>query len=232
MKSALLALHFAVVDCLTIQPHANVSQMRICSDKCTCCHTDTEDGEFGLKLAVSPRHSSLTLGKPAQALTLKRPASGDRILGHQVLSHWYDWTWEKPHRESGNRTQVCRSRGGRPYHRSNEADTPITGPTRRTPLSPVQRGGHPYYRSNTPITSPTRRTPLSPVQRGGHPYHRSNEADDPITGPMKWTPLSPVQRGGHPYHRSNEADTPITGPTRRTPLSPVQRSGRPLSPVQ
>ena len=29
------------------------------------------------------------------------------------LSHWYDWTWRKSHDESGNGTQVCRSRGGR-----------------------------------------------------------------------------------------------------------------------
>ena len=27
--------------CLTSQQHANVSQGRICSDKCTCCHTES-----------------------------------------------------------------------------------------------------------------------------------------------------------------------------------------------
>ena len=30
------------VDCLTSQQHASVSQGRICSDNCTCCHTETE----------------------------------------------------------------------------------------------------------------------------------------------------------------------------------------------
>ena len=30
------------VDCLTSQQHTSVSQRRICSDNCTCCHTETE----------------------------------------------------------------------------------------------------------------------------------------------------------------------------------------------
>ena len=31
-----------LVGCLTSQQHASVSQGLICSDKCTCCHTETE----------------------------------------------------------------------------------------------------------------------------------------------------------------------------------------------
>ena len=31
-----------LVACLTSQKHASVSQGRICSDKCTCCHTEIE----------------------------------------------------------------------------------------------------------------------------------------------------------------------------------------------
>ena len=30
------------VDCLTSQQHASVSQGRICSDNCTCCHTEIQ----------------------------------------------------------------------------------------------------------------------------------------------------------------------------------------------
>ena len=30
------------IGCLTFRPHARVSQGRICSDKCTCCHTELE----------------------------------------------------------------------------------------------------------------------------------------------------------------------------------------------
>ena len=38
------------VGCLTSQQHASVSQGRICSDNCTCCHTETEvaDPTFNL----------------------------------------------------------------------------------------------------------------------------------------------------------------------------------------
>ena len=31
-----------LVGCLTSQQHASVSQRRICSDNCTCCHTEVE----------------------------------------------------------------------------------------------------------------------------------------------------------------------------------------------
>ena len=33
---------YLLVGCLTSQQHASVSQGRICSDNCTCCHTETE----------------------------------------------------------------------------------------------------------------------------------------------------------------------------------------------
>ena len=34
-----------LVGCLTSQQHASVSQGRICSDDCTCCHTETESAD-------------------------------------------------------------------------------------------------------------------------------------------------------------------------------------------
>ena len=34
--------------CLTSQQHASVSQGRICSDNCTCCHTETEVADQNL----------------------------------------------------------------------------------------------------------------------------------------------------------------------------------------
>ena len=33
-----------LADWLTSQQHASVSQVRICSDNYTCCHTEIEDG--------------------------------------------------------------------------------------------------------------------------------------------------------------------------------------------
>ena len=37
-----MVLLLLFVGCLTSQQHASVSQGRICSDKCTCCHTEIE----------------------------------------------------------------------------------------------------------------------------------------------------------------------------------------------
>ena len=34
-----------LVACLTFQQHAGVAQGRICSDNCTCCHTEIEDAD-------------------------------------------------------------------------------------------------------------------------------------------------------------------------------------------
>ena len=43
-----------LVGCLMSQQHASVSQRRICSDSCTCCHTEIA--------AISLGHSTLTSG--------------------------------------------------------------------------------------------------------------------------------------------------------------------------
>ena len=41
------------VGCLTSQQHASVSQGRICSDNCTCCHTEIEVADQTFYLAQS-----------------------------------------------------------------------------------------------------------------------------------------------------------------------------------
>ena len=58
------------VACLTSQQHASVSQGRICSDMCTCCHTETEVAHDTFHLSI------LTSGQPVPALTLLRQAPG------------------------------------------------------------------------------------------------------------------------------------------------------------
>ena len=55
------------VGCLTSHKHAGVSQARICSDNCTCCHTDIEVADQTVYLT---QHSILTPGQPVPALTL------------------------------------------------------------------------------------------------------------------------------------------------------------------
>ena len=42
-----------LVGCLTSQQHASVSQGRICSDKCTCCHTEVEVADQAFYLTQS-----------------------------------------------------------------------------------------------------------------------------------------------------------------------------------
>ena len=53
--------------CLTSQQHDSVSQGRIDSDSCMCCHTEIE---VQIKLSISPSHIILTPGRPVPALTL------------------------------------------------------------------------------------------------------------------------------------------------------------------
>ena len=42
-----------LVGCLTSQQHASVSQGRICSDNCTCCHTEIETADQTFYLTQS-----------------------------------------------------------------------------------------------------------------------------------------------------------------------------------
>ena len=89
-----------VLGCLTSQQHASASQGRICSDSCTCCHTETEDADPTFSLT----HSILTPGQPVQALTLQRQAPSRVASGVPILKSlaWLDP--EKSPRSSGNRT--------------------------------------------------------------------------------------------------------------------------------
>ena len=55
------------VGCLTSQQHVPVSQGRIYSDNCSCCHTEIEVADPTFYLTG---HSILTPGQPVPALTL------------------------------------------------------------------------------------------------------------------------------------------------------------------
>ena len=67
-----------LVGCLTSQQHASVSQGRICSDKCTCCHTDIEVADQTFYLTQS-QHTDIGPTSP----------SADPITpGAWQCSHW------------------------------------------------------------------------------------------------------------------------------------------------
>ena len=72
-----------LVACLTSQEHASVSQARICSDNCTCCHTEIEVADQIFYLTQS--QSILTPGGPVSALTLQRQAPGRVATGVPIL---------------------------------------------------------------------------------------------------------------------------------------------------
>ena len=66
------------VGCLTSQQHAGVSQGRICSDNCTCCHTETEVADQTFYLT----QSQYTDTGPTSSST-------DPIMpGARQCSHW------------------------------------------------------------------------------------------------------------------------------------------------
>ena len=63
-----------LVGCWTSQQHASVSQGSVCSDSCTCCHTEAVVADQTFYFISS--HSILTPGQPIPALTLQRQAPG------------------------------------------------------------------------------------------------------------------------------------------------------------
>ena len=83
--------------CLTSQQHASISQGRIYSDKCTCCHTEIEDTDENFSLIQSQYSDTGPTSPSADPIML-----GAWHGGH-FLSHWYDLIQKNPG-ASGNRT--------------------------------------------------------------------------------------------------------------------------------
>ena len=107
-----------LVGCLTSQQHASVSQGRICSDNCTCCHTGIESADPTFYLT----QSQYTDTRPT------RP-SADPITPHAWQgSHWSANVcvtgMTRPGKipsPAGFEPRIFRSRGGRLNHSSNDA---------------------------------------------------------------------------------------------------------------
>ena len=104
--------------CLTSQQHASVSQGRICSNNCTCCHIEREFANQTLYLTQSQYPN-----------TGRTSISADRITpGAWQGDHWSANFWvtgmTRPGKipaSLGIEPLVCRSRGGRLNHKANEA---------------------------------------------------------------------------------------------------------------
>ena len=102
---------FLFVGCLTSQQQASVSQAWICSDNFTCCHTKIEGADQTFYLTQSQYPDTGPTSPSADPIT----------PGAWKDSHWsahFELTGvtgpgKNIHGESGIRTQVCPSRGGR-----------------------------------------------------------------------------------------------------------------------
>ena len=111
-------LRSLLVDCLTSQQHASVSQGRFCSDNCTCCHTEIE--------AADPTFS---LTQSLYTDTRPTSPSADPIMpGARQGSHWsanYEVTGMTRAgiipSQAGFEPGIFRSRGGRLNHLANKA---------------------------------------------------------------------------------------------------------------
>ena len=85
------------VGCLTSQQHASVSQGRICSDNCMCCHTEIEGANPTFYLTQSQYTDTGPTSPSADPIT--PGALQGSHWSANFLSHWYDSTPKKSRRK-------------------------------------------------------------------------------------------------------------------------------------
>ena len=81
------------VGCLTSQQQASVSQGRICSDNCTCCHAEIEVADPTMYLTQSQYTDTGPTSPSADPIT--PGAWQGSHWSANFLSHWYDSTPKK-----------------------------------------------------------------------------------------------------------------------------------------
>ena len=82
-----------LVGCLASQQHACVSQGRICSDNCTCCHTEREVADQTFHLTKS-QYTDTGPTSPSADPTMPGAWQGSHWSAN--LSHWYELTPKNP----------------------------------------------------------------------------------------------------------------------------------------
>ena len=85
------------VGCLTSQQQASVSQGRICSDSCACCHTEIEVADQTFDLTQSQYTDTGPTGPSAYPIT--PGAWQGSHWSASLLSHWCDSTPKKSQRK-------------------------------------------------------------------------------------------------------------------------------------
>ena len=110
------------VGCLTSQQHAIVSQGRICSDNCTCCHTDIEVADQTFHLIQSQYTDTGPTSPSTDPIT---PGA------------WQGSHWSANFEVIGRVKKSRRKRDSYPGSSALEADL-TTRPTRRSPFREKQ----------------------------------------------------------------------------------------------
>ena len=107
------------VCCFTFQQHASVSERQICSDNCTCCHTEIEAADQ----TTSPSHSIQTpdlAGSPLECQFF-------------FLSHWYDTTRKDPTVQAGIELRIFRQTDQHSQSATNRPTLPVSNQQTNTP---------------------------------------------------------------------------------------------------
>ena len=110
-------LFLLFVGCLTSQQHASVSQGRICSDNCTCCHTGIEVAEQTFHLTKSKYIDTRPTSPSTEPIT---PFAWQG--SHWSVNFWYDSIPKKSRRK----------RDSNPGSHVSEAEALTTRPKRRS----------------------------------------------------------------------------------------------------
>ena len=109
------------VGCLTSQQHASVSQEQICSENCTCYHTEIKVVDQTFHLTQS-QYTDTRPTRPSTDPIMPGAWQGSQPTECQFLSHWYDSTPKKSRRK----------RDLNPGSSALEADALTTRPTRQS----------------------------------------------------------------------------------------------------
>ena len=111
--TGLTAIVCLFVGCLTSQQQASVSQGRICSDNCTCCHTEIEVADQTFYLTQS-QYTDTGPTSPSDD-----PITPGAWHGSRWSANFEVTGMTRPRKNpgaSGIRTRDLRSRGGRLNH--------------------------------------------------------------------------------------------------------------------
>ena len=142
--------HCLLVGCLTSQQQASVSQGRICSDNCTCCHTEIEVADQTFYLTQSQYTDTGPTSPSAHPMT---PGAWQGSHWSANVCHWYDSTPKKSRRK----------RDSNPGSSALEADALPLG--QRGGLSAIRTAQHLYSFYHCGMTSNICDSYLSIVNR-------------------------------------------------------------------